>query len=59
MSRQLGLSVLVLSLLAAVPLTPTPAAAAACESLLALILPNTTITLAESVPAGTFTAPDG
>jgi len=59
MSRQLGFSALVLSLLAGVPLTPTLAAAAECASLFALTLPNTTITMAESIPAGTFTAPDG
>jgi feruloyl esterase len=34
-------------------------AAASCESLLKLELPNTTITAAESVPAGGFTAPGG
>ncbi len=37
---------------------PTPvSAAASCESLASLALPNTTITLAESVPAGGFTQP--
>ena len=34
-----------------------PAAAATCESLTALSLPNTTITLARTVSAGTFTPP--
>ena len=36
-----------------------PAAAATCESLAATQLPNTTITLAQAVPAGTFTPPAG
>src|SRR3984885_12176622 len=35
------------------------AAAATCESLAALTLPDTTITVAQSIPAGTYTAPDG
>ncbi len=35
------------------------AAAATCESLATLALPNTTIALAQSVPAGSFTAPNG
>ncbi len=34
-------------------------AAADCGSMAGLALPNTTITAAQSVPAGTFTAPDG
>src|SRR6185436_6301191 len=33
------------------------AAAASCEGLASLTLPNTTITMAETVPAGAFTAP--
>jgi feruloyl esterase len=37
----------------------TPAAAATCASLAALALPDTTITAAQSVAAGTYTAPDG
>src|SRR6202023_3417326 len=36
-----------------------PAPAATCASLAALKLPHTTITAAQSVPAGTYTAPDG
>jgi feruloyl esterase len=36
---------------------PRVAQAASCESLASLSLPNTTITLAQSVPAGTFTVP--
>lgn len=35
-------------------LTPSPAAAAPCESLGALSLPDTTITAAQAVPAGAF-----
>src|SRR5215472_16005145 len=37
----------------------TSAAAATCESLFGLALPDTTITVAQSVAAGTYTAPDG
>jgi hypothetical protein len=37
----------------------TPAAAATCASLANLALPDTTITAAEPVVAGTYTAPDG
>ena len=37
----------------------TPATAATCASLAGLALPNTTITAAEPVAAGTYTAPDG
>jgi feruloyl esterase len=37
----------------------TPAAAATCASLAGLALPNTTITAAEPVAAGTYTAPNG
>ena len=36
-----------------------PAAAATCASLVNLALPDTTITAAEPVAAGTYTAPDG
>src|SRR6516225_5962933 len=36
-----------------------PAAAATCTSLVNLALPDTTITTAEPVAAGTYTAPDG
>src|SRR5207249_11940555 len=59
MRRQFGVLVLVGGLLAAVIAGPTPAAAAACESLSALAVPNTTITVAQSVPSGTFSAPSG
>jgi tannase/feruloyl esterase len=34
-------------------------AAATCQSLVSLKLPETTITAAQSIPAGTYTAPDG
>jgi feruloyl esterase len=37
----------------------TPVAAATCASLTALTLPDTTITAAQLVPAGTYTAPNG
>jgi feruloyl esterase len=37
----------------------TPAAAATCASLAGLKLPDTTITAAEPIAAGTYTAPDG
>jgi feruloyl esterase len=37
----------------------TPAAAATCASLAGLVLPDTTITAAQSVAAGTYIAPDG
>jgi feruloyl esterase len=37
----------------------TPAGAATCASLVGLALPDTTITAAEPVAAGTYTAPDG
>jgi feruloyl esterase len=35
------------------------AAAMTCEGLASLTLPHTTITAAQSIPAGTYTAPDG
>ena len=38
---------------------PRPAAAATCGSLAGLALPDTAITAAEPIPAGTYTAPDG
>jgi feruloyl esterase len=40
-------------------LAAAPAAAASCESLTSLTLPDTTITLAQPVAAGEFTAPAG
>src|SRR5215472_11961229 len=36
-----------------------PAAAATCASLAGLALPDTTITAAQPITAGTYTAPDG
>jgi len=37
----------------------TPVVAGTCGSLAGLVLPDTTITAAEPVAAGTYTAPDG
>jgi tannase/feruloyl esterase len=37
----------------------SPAAAATCESLISLKLPETTITAAQAIQAGTYTAPNG
>jgi feruloyl esterase len=52
--------VLSVALLAALGgILATPAAAATCTSLTGLTLPDTTITAALLVPAGTYTAPDG
>jgi feruloyl esterase len=45
--------------LAATAIVAGPAAAATCESLAGVTLPNTTITLAQSFAGGTFTAPNG
>ena len=45
----------VLSVLAFMP--AVPASAASCDSLATLVLPDTTITLAQVVPAGRFSAP--
>jgi feruloyl esterase len=42
-----------------VGIVATPVAAATCASLADLAPPDTTITAAQSVPAGTYTAPDG
>src|SRR6476619_6699823 len=47
-------AILIVAALAGVPRV---AQAASCESLGSLSLPNTTITLAQSVSAGTFTVP--
>ena len=56
--RSIGL-VISAGSLAALLLGATQAAAAPCESLTALTLPDTEITLAQQVPAGSFTAPTG
>jgi feruloyl esterase len=48
-----------LLVLAMTMLVPVPAAAASCDSLAALALPHTTITLTQSVAAGAFTPPGG
>jgi hypothetical protein len=37
----------------------TPAAVASCASLAGLALPDTTITIAQMIPAGPYTAPNG
>jgi feruloyl esterase len=48
------------ALLAAIAgIAATPAAAASCANLAGLTLPDTTITAAQLLPAGTYTAPDG
>src|SRR6202035_4825975 len=44
---------------AAIILAATQASAATCASLAGLALDDTTITAAQSIPAGTYTAPDG
>jgi feruloyl esterase len=46
-----------LGVILAVVLCVSNSYAATCESVLALSLPNTTVTLAQVVPAGTFSAP--
>jgi feruloyl esterase len=56
--RSIGL-VISAGSLAALLLGATQAVAAPCESLTALVLPHTKITIAQQVPAGSFTAPNG
>ncbi len=46
-------------LLATILLSPAQVRAAPCESLSSLALPSATITLAQSVAAGSFTLPGG
>src|SRR5215831_13097341 len=46
-------------LTAPVVIAATPAAASTCASLANLALPDTAITVARLIPAGTYTAPDG
>src|ERR1700730_13164720 len=53
-----GIGVTVLGLLAILAFGASYAIAASCESLTSLSQPNTTITSAQSVPAGEFTLPD-
>jgi feruloyl esterase len=53
----LALAALLMILPAPAALAAAPADATSCESLAALSLPHTTITLARSVPAGEFTPP--
>jgi hypothetical protein len=55
--RQNLLSAALLTLLVGVG--STPAAARSCASLGGLVLPATTITVAQSIPGGTYTAPNG
>jgi len=50
-------ALLVLSLLAGIACAAMPAGARSCEDLVQLSVAGTTITGAESVPAGTFTPP--
>lgn len=59
--RQSLLTSFTSALLATTTLGCASAAAATCESLAGLTLPvaNTTITAAQSIPAGTYTAPNG
>ena len=52
-------SVVVLAALCIALLASAPARAASCTSLTSLSLPHATVTLAQSIPAGSFTAPDG
>ena len=55
-----ALAVLVsVALVALIGITAAPALAATCEDLKTLSLPHTTIAIATSVPAGTFTPPVG
>src|SRR5467141_1194408 len=58
MHRRL-LSVLVLAAPCIALLASAPARAASCTSLTSIALPHATVTLAQSIPAGSFTAPDG
>src|SRR5262245_30799847 len=55
----LFLGVVFLAAPVAAPVRAAAASAASCESLASLGLPNTTITLAQTVAAGTFTPPGG
>jgi feruloyl esterase len=54
-----GLGILLFATPIAAPLKVSAATAAACESLTSLKLPNTTITLAQTIAAGAFTPPAG
>jgi feruloyl esterase len=59
MSTPLGRGLASAAFILAAAATANPAAAASCASLAGLSLPNVTITAAQSVPAGTFTAANG
>jgi hypothetical protein len=50
----LGTHLIITAVLLTVSVAVLPASAAECESLSHLALPNTTVTVAQSVPAGTF-----
>ncbi|MBV9785912.1 MAG: tannase/feruloyl esterase family alpha/beta hydrolase [Acidisphaera sp.] len=52
-------SLITAALLATTALSARPAAAASCASLASALLPNATITAAQSIPAGSYAAPDG
>jgi len=58
-TKRLLIALAPLTFFIAVASMPGPVGAATCESLVTLSLPHTTITLAQSVPAGTFTPPVG
>lgn len=53
------LPALAAALMSSVAFAPTASLAATCESLINAQVANTTITAAQSVPAGTYVAPDG
>jgi hypothetical protein len=59
MNTPLGRGLLSAAFILSAAAAANPAAAASCSSLAGLSLPNVTITAAQSVPAGTFTAADG
>ena len=59
MKTKSALLCLAIALAIAISLTPTRARAATCAGLIGLHLPDTTITLAQLQPPGTFTAPNG
>jgi len=59
MNTHLSRGLLAAAIALSVAAGASPAAAATCASLAGLSLPDVTITAAQSVPAGTFTAADG
>lgn len=54
-----GIVLTVMVSLALASIAAVPARADSCTDLASLSVPNTTITAAQSIPAGTYTAPDG